>query len=89
MLCEHRCPDRLASRSNGAQPPLPAFPVRAACQHLADDGLTDDPPALLRALRSAIGVFYNHTQDLPCFSFKQGPNPETGAMAAGAENLRG
>ncbi|KAL4433268.1 hypothetical protein ABPG77_003316 [Micractinium sp. CCAP 211/92] len=62
---------------NGAQPPLPAFPVRAACQHLADDGLPDDPPALLRALRSAIGVFYNHTQDLPCFSFKQGPNPET------------
>ncbi|KAL4448337.1 hypothetical protein ABPG75_005556 [Micractinium tetrahymenae] len=62
---------------NGAQPPLPAFPVRAACEHLADRDLPDDPPALLRALRSAIGVFYNHTRDLECFSFKQGPNPET------------
>ncbi|EFN56397.1 hypothetical protein CHLNCDRAFT_144962 [Chlorella variabilis] len=60
---------------NGAQPPLPAFPVRVACGHLAEPGL--DGEALLEGLARAAGVFYNHTGDLPCFSFKQGPNPET------------
>lgn len=64
---------------NGAQPPLPAFPVRVACEHLGDAELAGDALRLLRALRAAVGVFYNHTGDLACFSFKQGPNPETGA----------
>ena len=63
---------------NGAQPPLPAFPVRVACEHLADAELASDALRLLRALRDAVAVFYNHTGDLGCFSFKQGPNPETG-----------
>lgn len=63
---------------NGAQPPLPAFPVRVACEHLGDAELAGDALRLLRALRAAVGVFYNHTGDLACFSFKQGPNPETG-----------
>lgn len=62
---------------NGALPPLPAFPVRAACEHLADARLADDQIALLGALGRAIGVFYNHTGDLECLSFKEGPNPET------------
>ncbi|PRW44843.1 prolyl endopeptidase-like isoform A [Chlorella sorokiniana] len=62
---------------NGAQPPLPAFPVRAACEHLADAELASDALRLLRALRDAVGIFYNHTGDLACFSFKEGPNPET------------
>lgn len=65
---------------NGAQPPLPAFPVRAACAHLADAALPDDSPALLGALASAVGVFYNHTGDQRCLSFKEGPNPETGGF---------
>lgn len=62
---------------NGAQPPLPAFPVRVACEHLADAELASDALRLLSALRDAVAVFYNHTGDLGCFSFKQGPNPET------------
>jgi lysosomal Pro-X carboxypeptidase len=67
---------------NGAQPPLPAFPVRAACEHLAQPGL--EGQALLQGLAAAVGVFYNHTNDLDCFSFKQqGPDPETGGAAAG------
>ena len=68
---------------NGAAPPLPAFPVRAACAALADASLASDPPRLLAALADAVGVFYNHTADLECFSFKQGPNPETGGWAGG------
>lgn len=41
---------------NGAQPPLPAFPVRAACGHLVDAGLAGgDPGRLLSALASAVG----------------------------------
>lgn len=44
---------------NGAAPPLPAYPVRAACAHLADEGLAGgDPEALLQALGAAVGVFY-------------------------------
>lgn len=44
---------------NGAQPPLPAYPVRAACAHLADERLAEgDPVALLQALGAAVGVFY-------------------------------
>ena len=61
---------------NGAQPPLPAFPVRVACSHLAERQLA--PAELLGALGRAISVFYNHTQDLECLSFKAGVNPETG-----------
>jgi hypothetical protein len=61
---------------NGAQPPLPAFPVRVACEHLSDLELGGEQ--LLAAMARAVGVFYNHTRDLDCYSFKQGPNPETG-----------
>ena len=68
---------------NGAQPPLPAYPVRAACQQLADGGLAGDPLRLLRQLAAAVGVFYNHTGDLACLSFRQGPNPETGGWVNG------
>lgn len=60
---------------NGAQPPLPAFPVRVACEHLSDLELGGEE--LLAAMARAVGVFYNHTRDLDCYSFKQGPNPET------------
>lgn len=68
---------------NGAEPPLPAFPVRVACAELADAELAADPPALLAALGRAVGVFYNHTGDLECLSFKEGPNPETGEGCGG------
>ena len=60
---------------NGAEPPLPAFPVRAACEHLAAPAL--EGLRLLAALAAAVGVFYNHTGDLECLSFQAGVNPET------------
>jgi hypothetical protein len=72
---------------NGAQPPLPAFPVRVACSHLAERQLA--PAELLGALGRAISVFYNHTQDLECLSFKAGVNPETGKSRRGGRGGRG
>ncbi|KAL6769573.1 hypothetical protein ACKKBG_A31535 [Auxenochlorella protothecoides x Auxenochlorella symbiontica] len=55
---------------------LPAYPVRVACQHLADPQLPNDHQALLRGLGLASGVFYNHSGNLPCFDWEQGANPE-------------
>ena len=43
---------------------LPAFPVRAACEHLA--GPLDGDEALLAALAAAAGVFYNASGALAC-----------------------
>ena len=54
--------------------------MRAACEHLASPDLPSDPAGLLGALGRAVGVFYNHTGDLACLSFKEGPNPETGGL---------
>ena len=45
---------------------LPAFPVRVACEALAEPGL--EGAALLGALADAVGVFYNHSAALGCFS---------------------
>lgn len=50
---------------------LPAYPVRVACQHLADPQLPNDHQALLRGLGLASGVFYNHSGNLPCFDWEQ------------------
>lgn len=50
---------------------LPAYPVRVACQHLADPHLAEDAKALLRGLGLAAGVFYNHTGSLACFDWAQ------------------
>ena len=57
---------------------LPAFPMRAACKHLAAE-LTE-PEELLAGLSAAVGVFYNYSRDLPCFNFSSGPNKETDAV---------
>lgn len=54
---------------------LPAYPVRVACEALADPHL--EGKALLSAMAAASGVFYNYTHDLGCFDFKVGPNKET------------
>lgn len=54
---------------------LPAFPVRVACGHLSEPDLKGSD--LLTALSSAIGVFYNHSQALHCFSTGTGPNNAT------------
>ena len=38
---------------------LPAYPVRAACEALAQEGLEGTP--LLTAFAKSLGVFYNYT----------------------------
>ena len=54
---------------------LPAYPVRVACEALADPHL--EGKALLSAMAAASGVFYNYTRELKCFDFKVGANKET------------
>lgn len=46
---------------------LPAYPIRAACEHLKDPDLEGD--ALLRGMASAVGLFFNATGSLECFDF--------------------
>ena len=60
--------------------PLPAWPMRVACQHLHNVPRADES-ALLTALRDAAGVVYNASQQLQCFSLDPtGP-------AAGADDI--
>lgn len=55
--------------------PLPAWPLRAACGHLHGAvGI----PAILAALRDAVGVVYNASQTVQCFTLDT-----TGPAAAG------
>lgn len=56
-----------SSYLTGGAADLPAWPVRAACEHLAGD-FTDgaDDDKLLAAVRDAANVFNNATQDLAC-----------------------
>ncbi|GIL95215.1 hypothetical protein Vretimale_1298, partial [Volvox reticuliferus] len=56
--------------------PLPAWPMRAACNHLASNGL--QPSDLVEALRDAVGVFYNVTGGVQCY------NAQTSGPAAGS-----
>ncbi|TYZ57507.1 hypothetical protein PybrP1_004350 [[Pythium] brassicae (nom. inval.)] len=46
---------------------LPAYPMRAACEHLKDDFREADSTALLAALRESVGVFLNSTKRETCF----------------------
>ena len=55
---------------------LPAYPVRVACEALADPHLGEGKE-LLSAMAAASGVFYNYTHALECFDYKVGPNEET------------
>ena len=54
-----------SSYMTGGAARLPAWPVRAACAHLADAALEGD--ALLSALADAAGVFNNATGDAACY----------------------
>ncbi|KAK9809908.1 hypothetical protein WJX72_001411 [[Myrmecia] bisecta] len=54
---------------------LPPYPMRAACQPMAQPGL--EGPELLTALAKSIGVFYNYSGVEPCFSWDHGANPDT------------
>ena len=62
---------------NGGGTPLPRWPIRAACAHLANASLAHDPDALLMALSDAAAVFYNASGNVRCFSPDAGPNDDT------------
>ncbi|CAK4657631.1 unnamed protein product [Aphanomyces euteiches] len=49
---------------------LPAFPVREACLPLADSfpSTKEGNFSLLNAMRQSIGVYYNSTKDISCYS---------------------
>lgn len=55
----------------GGGPLLPAWPVRAACEALADPALgrAADPWPLLAAFNAAGAVFNNATQNLACYAW--------------------
>ncbi|KAF0686758.1 Aste57867_21463 [Aphanomyces stellatus] len=56
--------------------PLPAFPNRVACDHLAAD-FTNDDAGLVRGFRAAVGVVLNATGNLPCIEWNApAPRPE-------------
>lgn len=44
---------------------LPAYPMRVACDHLSLPAMTGAD--LLNGLADAVGVFYNYSQELPCY----------------------
>lgn len=42
---------------------LPAFPVRVACESLADPNLAQDNDKLLNGMRASLDIYYNYTYD--------------------------
>eukprot|EP00927_Polykrikos_kofoidii_P017959 TRINITY_DN18248_c0_g1_i1.p1 TRINITY_DN18248_c0_g1~~TRINITY_DN18248_c0_g1_i1.p1 ORF type:complete len:515 (-),score=64.31 TRINITY_DN18248_c0_g1_i1:127-1671(-) len=60
------------SQTQDATTLLPAFPVRAACEHMNHDLTTD--LELFAALRDAGGVFYNASKKQKCFELPDDPN---------------
>jgi lysosomal Pro-X carboxypeptidase len=53
--------------------PLPPYPVRDACSHLADSALAGSPSKLFPALRLAVAVLYNATGGGDCFDLPAYP----------------
>ncbi|TMW57590.1 hypothetical protein Poli38472_003515 [Pythium oligandrum] len=64
---------------------LPAYPVRAACEHLAPDFGNDDA-ALLNALRESYGLFYNATGKETCYFAAADPSDSNQTLA---EDIKG
>jgi lysosomal Pro-X carboxypeptidase len=60
---------------------LPAYPVRVACDSLAQPDLAG--PELLSSFADAVGVFYNYTRTLSCFDFRGGVNNATTEVGVG------
>ena len=57
---------------------LPAFPVRVACEYLAEDLTAEDlVQEWLAGLASFAGVYYNYTQTLSCNTMAAPVNPES------------
>ena len=53
--------------------PLPAYPFGLACSYLVDPALARSPTALFPALRKAVSVFYNASDDAACFDLPKYP----------------
>ncbi|EDQ86644.1 uncharacterized protein MONBRDRAFT_10725 [Monosiga brevicollis MX1] len=56
---------------------LPAWPVRVACESLADSSLPDQPPDLLDAMRAALDIYYNYTHAETCYDLSDAPETAT------------
>ncbi|GMI11797.1 hypothetical protein TrVE_jg6518 [Triparma verrucosa] len=57
---------------------LPAFPVRVACEFLAEDLTGDDKTdEWLAGLSNFAGVYYNYTSELSCNKLSSPVNPES------------
>ena len=72
--CQHKAePAMFCSYILNGKAEMPAFPVQAACRHLADPKL--EGAALLAGLALAIGVFHNASGMLPpdCHHCQQQP----------------
>ncbi|CAM9219135.1 unnamed protein product [Ectocarpus sp. 6 AP-2014] len=60
---------------NSGEVELPPWPLREACSYLADPTLqAEDDDVLLGALADAIGVYYNATGEVGCFTPAAGAN---------------
>ncbi|CAN0089214.1 unnamed protein product [Ectocarpus fasciculatus] len=60
---------------NSGEVELPPWPLREACSYLADPALqAEDDDVLLGALADAIGVYYNATGEVGCFTPAAGAN---------------
>ncbi|CAN0346617.1 unnamed protein product, partial [Ectocarpus sp. 8 AP-2014] len=60
---------------NSGEVELPPWPLREACSYLADPTLqAEDDDMLLGALADAIGVYYNATGEVGCFTPAAGAN---------------
>ena len=57
---------------------LPPYPVRVACEALAEDGLSGR--ALLAGLAHASSVFYNYSGQLECLDYNKVRRPDHGLL---------
>ncbi|KDD71975.1 hypothetical protein H632_c4069p0, partial [Helicosporidium sp. ATCC 50920] len=58
-----------------------AYPVRAACEFLKDDGLKEEPERLLDAMAQAVGVYFNYSGALDCFDTGRGSDEASEEVA--------
>ena len=59
-----------------AAKPMPAWPMKLACDPLAEPSLAASPDALLRAISRAVSVLYNVSGDEKCFRLPHYPTPD-------------
>ena len=62
-----------------AQKPMPAFPVKIACDYLSNASDGKQAETLFPAIRSAVSVLYNVSETTKCFDLPAYPTPITPA----------